>query len=857
MGGVGKTELATQYARRHENDYSGGICWINARSGNIAAQIIQFAFNLGLQVPQKDFEDKPLGILEQIKWCWQNWQPSEGFVLIVLDDINDLEGFSELIPTNNRFRILITTRLRNLDTNIQEIPLNVLSAEEALELLVNLIGEKRINKSSRHCEEERRSNRNNSLEEKNIEIASLRRNDTELTTAKELCKWLGYLPLGIELVGRYLVKKPPHFTLKKMLEQLNQQRLHQEAMNPQHRNLSTAQLGVLAAFELSWVELNPQTQQVARLLSLFAADIFEWEWVESTFQYFKKIKPRKLKFQRFISFLMPWRKNINQFQDYTDSDIQTAIEQLYQRHLVQILAEGDKHYYKIHPLIREFLKTKLTADSEINDIKQAFTSTFIEIAQTIPNSATLEFINSVKNAIPHLKEVAENLIDAVSDENLYWAFTGLARFYQEQGLYALAEPWFQRYVSVVRSRLGENHPHLATSLNNLAQLYNFQGRYKEAEPLLIQALELKKQLLGENHPHLATSLNNLAELYRSQGRYEAAEPLYIQALELYKQLLGENHPNIAMSLNNLALLYYSQGKYKAAEPLYIQALELYKQLLGENHPDVAMSLNNLAALYYSQGKYEAAEPLHKQALELRKQLLGENHPNVATSLDNLAALYNSQGKYEAAEPLYIQALELRKQLLGENHPHLATSLNNLANLYYSQERYEAAEPLLIQALELSKQLLGENHPHIATSLNNLAGLYSDQGRYKEAEPLLIQALELYKQLLGENHPHIATSLDSLAILYYSQGKYEAAEPLYIQALELYKQLLGENHPDVAQSLNNLAGLYYFQGKYEAAEPLYIQALQLCEQSLGVAHPKTITVRGNYAVCLREMSQKKR
>ena len=252
MGGVGKTELATQYARRHENDYSGGICWINARSGNIAAQIIQFTFNLGLQVPQKDFEDKPLGILEQIKWCWQNWQPSEGLVLIVLDDINDLEGFSELIPTNNRFRILITTRLRNLDTNIQEISLDVLSANEALELLINLIGEKKVNK--------------------------------ELVTAKEICKWLGYLPLGIELVGRYLVKKPPHFTLKKMLQQLEQQRLHQEAMNPQHRNLSTAQLGVLAAFELSWVELNPQTQQVATLLSLFAADILSGNGFETMTQ---------------------------------------------------------------------------------------------------------------------------------------------------------------------------------------------------------------------------------------------------------------------------------------------------------------------------------------------------------------------------------------------------------------------------------------------------------------------------------------------------------------------------------------------------------------------------------------------
>ncbi|WP_130758767.1 tetratricopeptide repeat protein, partial [Microcystis aeruginosa] len=70
-----------------------------------------------------------------------------------------------------------------------------------------------------------------------------------------------------------------------------------------------------------------------------------------------------------------------------------------------------------------------------------------------------------------------------------------------------------------------------------------------------QALDLYKRLLGDNHPHVAQSLNNLAGLYDSQGRYTEAEPLYLQALDLYKRLLGDNHPHVAQSLNNLAGLY--------------------------------------------------------------------------------------------------------------------------------------------------------------------------------------------------------------------------------------------------------------------------------------------------------------
>jgi NB-ARC domain len=297
MGGVGKTELAVKYAREHIDDYPGGVCWFSVRSSNIATEILTFAKNyLQLEVPQKDFQEQSLTLQQQVEWCWENWQPPDGVVLIVFDDVTDLENFADYLPKNNRFRVLITTRLREIDANIEEISLDVLSADEALRLFTNIVGDKKANK--------------------------------ELEIAKEICKWLGYLPLGIELVGRYIAKKPPHFTLAKMLEQLKQQRLEQEGINPQQKTLSTAQLGVKAAFELSWLELNEQTQKLAALLSLFAAEIFAWEWVES------------------ITGSLNW----------DEDDVNKAIEELYQRHLVNSLEESDIFYYKTHTLIREFLQ---------------------------------------------------------------------------------------------------------------------------------------------------------------------------------------------------------------------------------------------------------------------------------------------------------------------------------------------------------------------------------------------------------------------------------------------------------------------------------------------------------------------
>jgi tetratricopeptide (TPR) repeat protein len=88
--------------------------------------------------------------------------------------------------------------------------------------------------------------------------------------------------------------------------------------------------------------------------------------------------------------------------------------------------------------------------------------------------------------------------------------------------------------------------------------FRLRTAYKEAEPLYLQALELRKQLLGENHPDVATSLNNLAKLYESQGKYEEAEPLYLQALAIAEQALGENHPNTVTFRENLQRMRQQQ-----------------------------------------------------------------------------------------------------------------------------------------------------------------------------------------------------------------------------------------------------------------------------------------------------------
>ena len=121
------------------------------------------------------------------------------------------------------------------------------------------------------------------------------------------------------------------------------------------------------------------------------------------------------------------------------------------------------------------LKSETKQNIEAKQLKQVFCQVMVEVAQQIPEAPTRQSILAMEPALPHLVEIATILIPWVKDEDLPWVFTGIARFYQGQGLYNQAQPYLDQCLSTVRNRLGETHPNVATSLNNLAGLYLSQG----------------------------------------------------------------------------------------------------------------------------------------------------------------------------------------------------------------------------------------------------------------------------------------------------------------------------------------------------------------------------------------------
>jgi hypothetical protein len=253
MGGTGKTELALQYAKEQlqRGAYPGGVCWVKVRNLDIGTQIVEYAIScLNLQLPDVE-------LLLKVKYIWQHWQP-QGDVLVILDDVTDYQALEAYLPPlNPRYKILMTAR-EQFGKSLQSIDIQPLDESDALELLISIVDSEETSHRIKQQQEDARS----------------------------LCQWVGCLPLGLELIGRYLATKED-LLLTEMLQRLDSKRLNAEALLEREQGM-TAERGILDAFELSWDDLDDNARKLGYLLSLFANTSILWSVVEACYEEIDK-----------------------------------------------------------------------------------------------------------------------------------------------------------------------------------------------------------------------------------------------------------------------------------------------------------------------------------------------------------------------------------------------------------------------------------------------------------------------------------------------------------------------------------------------------------------------------------------
>jgi tetratricopeptide (TPR) repeat protein/DNA-binding XRE family transcriptional regulator len=703
LGGVGKTQIALEYAYRHAFEYSA-VFWIGAEtSESIISGLLSVAEVL--QLPGRDHRD-PQRVIAAV----QRWLTTHSQWLFVWDNVEDLNLLNRFLPPTRTGAILITTRYQAPGTLARSIDLLPMELEEGTLFLL---------RRARVLDTEAMGEQVHQLARKKM--------PSQYAAAVDLVTVLGGLPLALDQAGAYI--EETRCGLSDYLLRYEQQRTRllerRGGPSSDHPNSVTATF-LLAIERVERKQLG--ATDVLRVCALLHAEGIPEELFLAGAAYLGSelaaLAADPFQFDQTIAFL----GNLSLVQRQPETRT-LSLHRLVQVVLKEHMPEAIRRLW-----VRRMLRT---------------------LSQLFPSDERTQanYWQSCERLLPHalacLTQSEQEVEEAVQSIPL---LSHVATYLSDCSRYAEAEALFQRAIRLGEQALGADHPQVGEALCGLATLSWRRGKYAEAEPLFQRAIRLGEQALGVDHPQVGEALYRLASLYRDQGKYAEAEALFQRAIRLGEQALGVDHPQVATAVHGLAMLYAEQGKYAEAEPLHQRALNIRERALGADHPQVAALLHNLAVDYSEQGRYEEAQSLFQRVLQIWEQALGPEHPRVAHPLEGLAEIASEQGRYEEAQSLFQRVLQIWEQALGPEHPRVAEALQGLAHLFLAQGQDEQARPLLLRALQTREQSLGPNHPKTAETLHDLAVLEQRQGKLSEAVSLAKRALLIRSQALGDAHP---------------------------------------------------------------------------------------------------------
>ncbi|MFG3645081.1 FxSxx-COOH system tetratricopeptide repeat protein [Micromonospora sp. NPDC047762] len=171
----------------------------------------------------------------------------------------------------------------------------------------------------------------------------------------------------------------------------------------------------------------------------------------------------------------------------------------------------------------------------------------------------------------------------------------LAEAYRHLGAYGQARRLDEDTLRRRKRILGENHNKTLRSANNLAVDFFMMGDFEAARVLDELTLTQCREVLGDSHPDTLLLTSNFAADLRGLGKYEQALHLDETTLSLRVCLLGEYHPGTLRSARNLAADLRGLGRRRQARSLDERTYSQYLQVLGKDHPDTLRVARNLAA----------------------------------------------------------------------------------------------------------------------------------------------------------------------------------------------------------------------------------------------------------------------
>ena len=330
---------------------------------------------------------------------------------------------------------------------------------------------------------------------------------------------------------------------------------------------------------------------------------------------------------------------------------------------------------------------------------------------------------------------------------------------------------------------------------NIASDLRFLGQYRESERIQRECLTESQRLLGDTEFLTLVARHNLGVVLRMLGRYQEAYDTDVESLARSESLLRARHAHSLNSSNAVAQDLRLLGHYREALARQEANVRVHVQVLGTQHLQTLYARSQLALCRRREGGFQQdLGATMASLLEQLEQVHGRGHYVTLSAINNYANYSREHGDLAHARELSTEAEAGYRALLGPAHPVAAGVLANVALVMQASGERADAMAMLEGALAGLTASLGPDHPWVLGCALNATAARNFNGRVSDAAELSRDTLRRARHVLGNEHPLTLSCQVALATDLRGLREVEEAGKIEEDALLTLTRTLGAQHP---------------------------------------------------------------
>ena len=783
MGGIGKTELATEYIHRNIDTYEI-IWWVRAEhQDRVRDALVKLGQRLELRQATTDSaRDRTVAaVLETLEsTVWSSW-------LLVFDNAANPLDLQKYIPASRPGgHVIITAREPNWPGYIiaDSIEVSPFTEAESVSFLRRAVPNLTKGNGLAAVEDARRA-----------------------SEAGQLATTLGHLPIAVEHAAAYLAE-----TGQSVREYLTRFTENAHQLLSEQRVDADLPAPVSGTWAMSITLLTPDAEHLFNLCSFFSPEPIAAEFF----------------LQPAMSIDDP--PGLAEFLS-SPPRFRAAATQLHRLSLARV--DGARDLIHVHRVVQAVTQGRLRLDrTELFSAYHAAAETLLAGSNPgNPDHGTSDQVYD--RSLQHL-ESDSRFLDTENPALRNLIIDQVRRLHLRGG-HVEAMKFGQDALQVWRESLGSDHHQVLALAVEVAVAMYMDGHTADAHELILQIRPLlQRHSEGDGFKVLLLCENVYGAVLRGHSQFREALTLDLGILDSFEAVFGISHERTLNVRNNIAVDYRLLGQFRQALETDKRTFEGRRQTLGPDDLTTLNSRNAIARDLRGLGLYQESLDTARKVTAAFEAAGGRENIRWLHACEGFATALRKTGHHWDALQESEHVLQRYQDYLGADHMYTLRAAADLVNDRRAVGDLASAEGLARHVHDLCRE---SNAPDVLlyTVLMNLASVLRAAGRPERALPHDDQAQKGFIRIHGDRHPFtLATSINYVSDL-AACGRLGEAIYLGLETLAKCRLYLGDDHPDTLMAAANLSHDEVAAGDQANGERRLAEVLGSYERTLTLEH----------------------